>query len=71
MQTKPITVADIFYSLTPREKRKALAVLRQVEQTPCERSGHKYKKVGQVTTSWFSPPLDKIICERCGATLPQ
>ena len=64
MATK-VTVVDIFHQLTPAEKRKALAVLREGEQTVCERLGHSLKPAKQVF-EWFKEPQTIYLCTRCG-----
>jgi hypothetical protein len=67
MATSRLTAIDIFNSLTPSEKRKALSILRKSEQTPCEKLGHKYK-AHRIEVSWFHSEM-RLICERCGDTI--
>jgi hypothetical protein len=62
-----ITALDIFNQLTPAEKRKALKVLQQAEQTPCARLGHSYKK-SDIVGGWFTEIKTKYVCSRCGDT---
>ena len=64
MATK-LSVVDIFHQLTPAEKRKALAVLKQGEQTVCERLGHSYKASKQIV-QWFKPIETQYVCSKCG-----
>lgn len=56
--------ADLFDSLTPAEKRKALRILQNADQSPCERLGHSYKPV--VKQHGFFATLTVLVCARCG-----
>jgi hypothetical protein len=65
MASKQLTALDIFTALSPAEKRKALKVLQQAEQTPCEAKGHRFKAV-DVIARWFEPCQTKMVCTACG-----
>lgn len=66
MATK-LSIVDLFNNLSDGDKRKALAVLQQAEQTPCQRLGHSFKP-GQTICQWFKEPQQQYICTRCGDT---
>ncbi len=66
MASTKLTAIDIFNSLTPQEKRKALAILQTADQSPCQRLGHKYRKSQIVSQGFWKPPVTEFVCERCG-----
>lgn len=67
MAIKRLTPVDIFNSLTPAEKRKALAILRKAEQSPCEAKGHSFKPVKQIKQGWLEVTTETyFVCTKCG-----
>lgn len=52
-------------TLSERDKQKVKHALKIKEGTPCQRTGHKYKLVSQVTRL-FLPPKQRFICTQCG-----
>jgi hypothetical protein len=62
MTLKPL---DIFNLLSEREKDQVRAALN-IQQSPCERTGHKYKAVS--TTDCLFAFLNKttMCCSQCG-----
>ncbi|MEX2310134.1 MAG: hypothetical protein WD738_21355 [Pirellulales bacterium] len=59
-----MSAADIFNSLTPAEKRKALAILSKADQSPCDRLGHNMKPIKVQEGFWAMKTV--LVCTRCG-----
>ncbi len=62
-----MTPCEIILSLVGALSDREMKLLQErLGSAPCERIGHKYKAVGQVTY-WFTPPQVKLVCTQCGA----
>lgn len=68
------TVLTIIKTMSPKEiqcVRDQLGIHERVvyrePQSPCDKTGHKFKSVGK-TMRLFLPPSEKLFCEKCGKT---
>lgn len=59
-------VKSIVPTLSDKEKKEVVKLLTEDKKSPCEISGHKYKRMGQLQENWRSPPYFVSVCEKCG-----
>lgn len=62
-------VKSLIPSLTASQKEEIKKLLGKGEPTPCEKTGHKYGKVLEITESIFKPKKMIQVCSKCGHKL--
>jgi hypothetical protein len=56
---------SVIPTLTQKEREQLTRTIHNTTPTPCERLGHNFKAAGKVLR-WFSPPVVRMVCTRCG-----
>lgn len=62
-----MTGIELILAIIPSLNEKEMQRLREAVgmNGPCAKNGHKFKKVGEESVSWFKR-VPVMVCEKCG-----